>query len=50
MTDFVFHQVSQLNMILHISGESHALAVKSNLGKIWSNRDFEIFTRIGQKS
>ena len=50
MENFVFHQVSQRNMLVLVFVEAHALAVKSNLGKIWSNCNFKIFTRKGQKS
>ena len=43
MRIFSYHEVSQRNIVVLVCTESHALAVKSNLGKIWSNRNFKIF-------
>ena len=50
MGTFPYHSVSQLFLLVLICMKFHALSVKSNLGKIWSNLNLNIFRRKWSKS
>ena len=45
MRKFPYNEFTQRNIVVLVCTESHALAVKSNLGKIWRNRNFKTFNR-----
>ena len=48
MENFVYHEVCQRNLFLLVFVELHALAVKSNLGKSWRNRNFKFLLEIAK--